>query len=240
VAVREAARLPEAVLLDLDDTILDDSGCVESCWTDACLEASRRLPVLDSVLLRAEISDYAASWWSDPSRHRRGRLDLRAATSDIVGEAFRRLGHHDKGLAAEIANLYRDLREERARLHDGALEAIGWLRSQEVRLGLMTNGAGPAQRAKLERFGLAKYFDAIVIEGEFGCGKPDSRVFESLLTDLRTAPEKTWAVGDNLEFDVLAPMQMGIFGVWVNPAGSDAPEGKEPSRVIGALQELME
>ena len=107
-------NLPEAILLDLDDTILDDSGCVESCWTDACREAARLLPVLDPTVLQEQIRDYAGWWWSDASRHRRGRLDLRAATSEIVEEAFRRLGHNGVGVPAAIANLYRDLREERA------------------------------------------------------------------------------------------------------------------------------
>jgi putative hydrolase of the HAD superfamily len=233
-------RLPDAVLLDLDDTILDDSGCVESCWTDACRVAAQRLPELDAALLHRQITEHAGWWWGDPDRFRRGRLDLRAATSEIVVEVLNRLGYNDTDTASETANLYRDLREVRARVHDGAIETIEWLRSHGVSLGLMTNGAGPAQRAKLERFGLVKYFDAIVIEGEFGCGKPDRRVFESLLASLRVAPEKAWAAGDNLEFDVLAPMELGIYGIWVNGGTSDAPEGRAPNRVISALRELME
>jgi beta-phosphoglucomutase-like phosphatase (HAD superfamily) len=32
------SRPPKAILFDLDDTILDDSGCVERSWTDACAE----------------------------------------------------------------------------------------------------------------------------------------------------------------------------------------------------------
>jgi putative hydrolase of the HAD superfamily len=232
-------ELPDAVFLDLDDTILDDSGCADSCWADACLEAGRWLPSLDAALLLRHIREYAKWWWSDPARHRRGRLDLRAATTEIVDAALKRLGHEHGRLASGLANLYRDLREERIRLHDGAFETIQWLRNRGVRLGLMTNGAGLAQRAKIERFSLAAYFDKVVIEGEFGCGKPDPRVYHSLLASLEVAPEKSWAVGDNLEFDVLAPMELGILGVWVDGAGSGAPEGKDPDRVIRSLSDLM-
>src|SRR5262249_10515752 len=44
------ATLPQAVLLDLDDTILDDSGTTSSCWLEACRAHSSALDGLDPVL----------------------------------------------------------------------------------------------------------------------------------------------------------------------------------------------
>jgi putative hydrolase of the HAD superfamily len=230
-------RTPEAVLIDLDDTILDDSGCVEVCWNDAVAEAAVRLSGVSPQDLRAAIDRQASWYWSDAERHRTGRLDLRFCTRSIVTEAFAELGIADTNLAHQTSDLYRDLREERAELFPDAIETLNTFRDAGVRLGLMTNGAGPAQRAKLERFGLTSYFDHVVIEGEFGCGKPDERVFHSLLSALRVAPEKTWAVGDNLEFDVLAPMRLSIHGIWVNRA-SEQHNGGLPDRIIGSLAEL--
>jgi putative hydrolase of the HAD superfamily len=110
-----------------------------------------------------------------------------------------------------------------------------------VQLGLMTNGGGPAQRAKIDRFGLAPYFEHIVIEGEFGCGKPDPRVFESLLRALRVEPHEGWAVGDNIEVDVYGAMDVGIHGIWVDASGRGLPAGvtRRPNRVIASLSELV-
>jgi putative hydrolase of the HAD superfamily len=47
-------------------------------------------------------------------------------------------------------------------------------------------------------------------------------------------------VGDNLEWDVLAPQRLGISGIWVNPSGSD-PQPSEPTpwRVVAAVTELL-
>ena len=42
-------------------------------------------------------------------------------------------------------------------------------------LAMITNGASATQRAKIERFHLAPYFDHILIEGELGFGKPEPR-----------------------------------------------------------------
>jgi putative hydrolase of the HAD superfamily len=232
---------PEAILIDLDDTIIDDNGCVDSCWHDAVTEAASSLNGFGVQDLRAAIDRQAAWYWSDPARHRAGRLDLRACTASIVAEAFAPLGISDASMARRTAEHYRDLREERAQLFPGALTTLDHLRSLGCKLGLMTNGAGPAQRAKLERFGLTGYFEHIVIEGEFGAGKPDERVFQSLLSVLRVDSSKTWAVGDNLDFDVRAAMRLGIFGVWVNPLEAGSEDGHPaPDRVISSIEQLIE
>lgn len=231
--------LPRAILLDLDDTLIDDSGPVETCWADACAEAARRDPAVGPTALRRAIAEYAGWWWRDPERNRRGRLDLRAATAEIVAAAYARLGFPGHPDAPRIAHLYRDLREERAALFPDAIPVIEALRSRAVRLGMMTNGAGPAQRAKIRRFGLEAYFDHILIEGEAGYGKPDRRVFETLLSALDVRPAEAWAVGDNLEFDVLAPMALGVFGIWVNRHGRAGDGALQPQRTVSRLGELL-
>lgn len=232
---------PRAILIDLDDTLLDDSSNVDACWTGACAAAGPRLPGAGLRRLRAAIDRQSSWFWSDPKRHRAGRLDLRRTTRAILEQAFAGLGIDDIDLAHEIAETYRDLREERSALFPGAEEALDRLRAEGVRLGMMTNGAAAPQRAKIERFGLGRYFDHIVIEGEFGAGKPDRRVFETLLSALGVAPQDAWAVGDNLEFDVLAPMQLGLHGIWVDVrnAGLDGRPDR-PHRVVRAFTEIVE
>jgi putative hydrolase of the HAD superfamily len=231
--------LPDAVLLDLDDTILDDSGCVESSWTDACAEAATILRNVDANALKQAIQEYASWWWSSPERHVRGRLNLRAATAEIVEEVFRTKGFGTTRQAQDLAERYRDLREERACLLPGALQTIDRLRTLGVRLGMMTNGAGAAQRAKIERFDLSRHFDHIVIEGELGVGKPNRLVFDTLLTKLDVSAQEAWAVGDNLEFDVLAPMELGIHGVWLDPLGRGCSGDRRPDRIVAALSDLL-
>lgn len=239
-------ELPKALLIDLDDTIIDDSGCVDGCWADACAEAAGRVPGLDATVLQKAIQSYASVWWGDPVNHQRGRLDLRVATREIVEEALRKL-ERDVSLGREIAERYRDIREERAALIDGAVETLEWLRSRSVRLGMMTNGAGAAQRAKIERFELEAHFEHILIEGEFGCGKPDPRVFTTLLDALGAKPKEAWAIGDNLQADVFGAMDLGIYGIWVDSSGQRVPDGderrtqprnREPDRIVASICEL--
>ena len=53
------------------------------------------------------------------------------------------------------------------------------------------------QRGKIQRFGLEPCFDYILIEEEFGVGKPDERVYLHAIGQLDTHPSKSWMVGDN-------------------------------------------
>ena len=43
--------MPSAVLLDLDDTILNDSGSVDESWRHACASHADRLAPLDAAVV---------------------------------------------------------------------------------------------------------------------------------------------------------------------------------------------
>ncbi len=233
-------QLPEAIILDLDDTILDDSSAVAASWEEVCREAAGRMDALNPAALLASIDRERDWFWSDPARHREGRLDLRAASTKIVEQALSSLGYDRPGAGAEIANRYRDLRDERLSLFPGAIETLEWFRSQDIPLGMATNGSAAGQRAKIERFSLAPYFDRIIVEGEFGLGKPRREVYEALFASLNADPAKMWSVGDNLEWDVGAPQSFGVYGVWVDNADEGLPIGANvrPDRIIGSIREL--
>ena len=108
-------------------------------------------------------------------------------------------------------------------------------------MALVTNGDAGQQRDKIERHDLARYFGAIVIEGEFGCGKPEERVYREVLRRLGIDPEGVWMVGDHLEWDVLAPQRLGLTGVWIDREGAGLPADTDarPHRIIGSLSELL-
>ena len=233
--------LPEAIIFDLDDTILDDSGGMESCWQEACRRGVERLDESDPTTLMAAIFRQRDWYWGDPDRHREGRMDLRAASRGIVEKALLDLGFDLPDLAREIADGYRDLREERLCLVPGAMETLEWLRAQGVRLGMITNGSAAGQRAKIERFGLAPYFESILVEGESGLGKPHCEVYEAVLGTLACDAAQVWSVGDNLEWDVGAPQALGVYGIWVDVAGTDLPEGSvvKPDRTVRSIRELL-
>ena len=57
---------------------------------------------------------------------------------------------------------------------------------------------------------------------------------------LNSSPVYTWCVGDNLEWEVAAPQELGIYSVWVDPTGAGAPTGSgvRPDRIVSSIAEL--
>jgi putative hydrolase of the HAD superfamily len=231
----------DALLLDLDDTLLDYSGDADRSWAEACrarcgaagVDAERLIPVL---------AESRRWFWSDPDRNRRERVQMLRAWHNIVAHALGRLGAGHDALAGTIARDYAARRRERMRLFPEALECLEHLRRRGVVLALVTNGDATQQRDKIERHGLARFFATIVIEGEFGAGKPDESVYRHALGALGAAPGAAAMVGDNLEFDVEGAQRLGIHGVWIDRAGVGLPADTavRPHRIIRSLRELVD
>jgi len=228
--------LPPVILLDLDDTILDDTGGASAAWEQACIESGAPDGLYDAIRS-------AGAWfWSDADRHREGRADLGRARRTIVATALERLGLPDDGLSERISTRLNVLRDEAIAPLPGAIEALDELRGRGVRLGLLTNGSARHQRWKIERFALETHFDYVGIEGEVGFGKPEAEAFLRALRALGAAPADAWMVGDNLVFDVGGAQAVGMHGVWVDIRGRGLPEAPVavPDRIVTSIAELVD
>lgn len=230
-----------ALLVDLDDTLLDYSGGVEDSWREAARAVAAPAGV-DPEALVAAIQRTRRWFWDDPERHRRERTDMMGAWRKITAHALASLGAPSDRLADAVAEAFAARRWQRMRLFPGVPATLEVLRERGVGLALLTNGDTSHQRRKIEQHDLARFFDLILIEGEFGAGKPHESVYRHALGALAARPEEAWMVGDNLEWDVAAPQRLGLRGVWVDAGGRGLPEPSPviPDRIICAFPELVE
>ena len=165
----------------------------------------------------------------------------------IVAAGFERLRQAGRPVPSgdfqqRLADRFSAYRNESMKLFPDAHDTIDALRARGVKLALITNGAGEYQRAKIVRFALTERFDHIQIEGEHGFGKPETRAYLHAMDALGVAAHDTWIVGDNLEWEVIAPQKLGIFSIWCDPHGDGVPDGHaaKPDRIIRTLRELLE
>ncbi len=228
----------KALLVDLDDTLLDYSGGVDTHWEAAVRACAGR--GVDPAALVAAIAETRRWFWDDPARHRRERVNMLGAWQHIVEFALVRLHVEADGLPAAIAADFAARRREAMHLFPEALGTLAAFRQRGVALALVTNGDASQQRDKIERHGLAPYFDVILIEGELGVGKPEPVVYRRALAELGALPAEAWMVGDHLEFDVGAPQALGLTGVWVDRPGLGLPSGSpiRPHRIVRSLSDL--
>lgn len=240
------ARLPNAILFDLDDTIITAYSRADLAWAAVLAEFNGAFGPLEESEIADAIMRSATSFWSDEQRHGHWRQKLRGARREIVRQAFEQLARNGQAVPNEsvqraIADRFSDYRNENMRLFPDAHATIDTLRMKGVKLALITNGSRDDQRAKIERFELATRFHHIQIEGEHGFGKPEPRAYRHAMAMLGVAASEAWIVGDNLEWEVRAPQRLGIHAIWYDSAGTGLPEGSaaQPDRIIRTLSELL-
>lgn len=104
------------------------------------------------------------------------------------------------------------------------------LRNRGVRLALLTKGDPIVQKKRIEKSGLASFFDVIEIV-------PDKTpaVFIEVLEKLGALPNNAWTVGNSLHSDILPALTAGANGIWIDApvweyeqADTSAPEAFVP------------
>jgi putative hydrolase of the HAD superfamily len=148
------------------------------------------------------------------------------------------LGVADPDVARAMAEAYIEAQRGGHRLLAGAAEVVRSLRHRGP-VGLLTNGPSDIQRRKLETAGLVHAFDAVVISGEVGMGKPDPAVFAYVLDQLGATASTAVMVGDSWKRDVLGALGAGMGAVWV-AGGRTRPDGHPGVRVIDHVGELLD
>ena len=155
--------------------------------------------------------------------------------------ALARCGVTDAGLAAQLDGAF-----ERVRLASEPVDPDAEAVLDELRVGhrlaLVTNGAAAIPRAKLALTDLGRRFDAIVVSGEVGAGKPDPHMLHTALELLDVRADEAVMVGDSLERDIAAARAAGVYAVWLDrqpgTSASPAGEGVRPDTRITGLREL--
>jgi putative hydrolase of the HAD superfamily len=232
---------PTAIFFDMDDTLLDGVAAMTAAWNSVCGEWAPQLGCEAEALRLAIRHQSEIFWQNEAAVETEWRTRLAQAREHVVRLTLECEGW-DSAHAETIARRYGEEHRRNLALFGDSLQTLECLRTAGFRLGLLTNGPAAMQRDKIERFGLEPYFDVIVIEGEFGNGKPHERVFRHALEVTGAAPETAWHVGDNLYADVGGAKAVGIHGVWIHRDRLEMKEGAAaiPDRVIGHLPELCE
>jgi len=111
---------------------------------------------------------------------------------------------------------------------------------RKYKLGLISNFAySSCVTTTLERFDLAKFFDAILISGDVGWRKPNPRIFQKALESLGIGASETVFIGDSVLFDVEGPKKMGMKTVLMRKSSTEGKKTGNPDAMISGLDELL-
>jgi putative hydrolase of the HAD superfamily len=117
---------------------------------------------------------------------------------------------------------------------DGATRLLHFLQQKEIPLVVITNGPADMQRAALQKVDIEKYFKVILVSGELGIRKPETRIFQLACERLQVQPEDCLMIGDNLSADIQGAKSIGMQTAWMSK------ERAEGVRAFSSLDELQE
>ncbi|HAD82442.1 MAG: hypothetical protein A2509_08680 [Candidatus Edwardsbacteria bacterium RIFOXYD12_FULL_50_11] len=132
----------------------------------------------------------------------------------------------------------------RPRLIAGARETLAQLASRGYKMGLVCNTGrtpGSTLRELLGDYDILRYFMSALFSDETIIRKPDARIFEKALKEMRADKQQTVHVGDSWENDILGARASGIRAVWISPEGQgsvDCPVIKSVAELSAVLDKL--
>jgi putative hydrolase of the HAD superfamily len=233
---------PQAIVFDMDDTLILRPGRAQEAWHGAIAEIPELterhsrdavLGILDKARERA---------WNDPKRRQGPALDYAGARRALIQETLEHLGCAAQGVAERFEDCVARYQGRSSHLNEGAMEVLAALRSKGIPLALLTNGESRTQRGKIERFALAAYFEHILIEEEIGAGKPFEAAYRTALSRFSCPSCDVWMIGDHLVNDVAGAKKHGMRTIWYNPERAALPDdpAQRPDGAIVTLSEIVD
>lgn len=254
----------EAVVFDLDDTLLWDDRSVKETFEAVCQYAATKVEVnaehLEEQVRSAAWAIYA-TYETYPFTQNIGINPLEglwgnfndethpmfAKMRDIVPvyrreawtQGLKAAGVDNAELGRELAEMFHAERRKRSLVYEETYEILDVLKGR-FKLILLTNGSPELQSEKLKgEPKLAPYFDHIVISGNFGEGKPSPRLYAHVFEQAGIEPQAGVMVGDKLTTDIKGANGTGMVSVWINREERPLTDDASPDYEIRNLRELL-
>ena len=217
-------KKPEMILIDVDGTLVD--SVPDLAW---CVDAMMR------ELGMPERGEAAVRNWVGNGVE---RLVRRALINALDGEPDDAL--FDKAYPIFL-DLYADNTSKRSVLYPGVREGLDYLKSQNYRLGCVTNKASQFTLPLLRDLGIHDEFENIVCGDSLPKKKPDPLPLLHSAEVLGVAPEDSLMLGDSMS-DVKAARAAGFQIICMSYGynhGEDIRKSN-PDVVIDSMAELKD
>lgn len=200
----------KAVLIDIDNTLLDFNECAKEAITLSCRDTGvnyeprfmTAFTAINNILWR-QVED----GFLTVGRLHEIRFNVIFSALDLSydGENFEKL--------------FRAYVKTAAVPMEGAKETLEYLKDKYF-LAVASNSSLTQQRARLEKADMSKYFDAFFVSDEIGANKPSTEFFERCIGKLPTKNKKEiLLIGDSLTADIGGGINFGIKTCWFNKNG---------------------
>ena len=137
-----------------------------------------------------------------------------------------------------LAELHRGIARNRLRLYPQVQETLDQLRSH-YSMAVVSDAQSAYAVPELRAVGLLKYFDPIIVSGDYGYRKPDARLFQKALDGLQVRPEQALFLGNDLYHDIFGAQQVGMKAIFVSyNQGNTSNQTISPDYTISHFADL--
>ena len=142
-------------------------------------------------------------------------------------------------LPVYLAETHRAASRFRLQLYHGVEETIKQL-LPKYRLAIISDAQTAYAKPELNAVGLLGYFDPVIVSGDFGYRKPDKRLFERALNDMKMGSSEVVSVGNDMYNDVHGAQKLGLKTIFFKSnQGLQKKEGVTPDYIIYNFPELL-
>ncbi|NHC13507.1 HAD family hydrolase [Motilibacter deserti] len=226
----------EAVLFDVDDTLLDHTGAVERGFL------ARLAQIAPEAEQQAAVAEWKRLEDLHYPRYLAGELTWSGQRRERARDILAWLGLPALAGDDELDAWFDAYREAFDAAVEVFTDTVDVLDALGVPMGVVSNNETANLLAKLERAGLGGRFDVVICPAEGGLpAKPHPAVFHAGCEALGSDPARTAYVGDRLRTDALGARDAGLVGVWLDRAASDreVPEGVVRIESLAELPALV-
>ena len=211
----------KAVLFDLDDTLYDRYQLVRRVVADQWDTFQHELGGVQKDEFVARVVQLDDN----------GYADKRVLYTTVGGE----FGLAPALIDRLIENFWTSY-DAKGEVSEDTRVTVQKLRTNGIKIGVITNGATERQQRKLESLGIASWFDVVLISEKEGVRKPDAEIFHRALARCGVEPSEAIFVGDHPDADVGGALQAGLRAVWKVtpywPCNHDVPFIRQLSQIL--------
>lgn len=104
------------------------------------------------------------------------------------------------------------------------------------KLAVISNATSNLPRHVLDKHGLSSFFRVVVVSRDIGFRKPDPRIFNYTLKELRVKSQQAIHVGNSVLTDVIGAKNAGMKAVWIKK--EEQPILEVPDYVVNSITDL--
>jgi HAD superfamily hydrolase (TIGR01509 family) len=239
-------RQIEAVIFDLDDTLID--------WADAAMtwqefarprtdkvhhyliDRGHILPQPDAFYGIVDMAMFET--WEEAKK----TYQIQSISQMLLG-VFERLGLDISQIDMnEVLRVYNWGPLPGVKPFPDTKSVLLEIRQRGYKVGLLTNSFLPMwmRDVELDAYELMEFLDARVTAADVGCVKPHPDIYHRMLEMLQTEPDRAVFVGDRPKYDIAGANGVGLISVLMDPPHLTRDlEGIQPDYTISCLTELL-